>query len=166
MKTRAKWFLMLLALVAVVLLATECGSAPPPGPVPVPVSAAADSALRVPCEAAIRNAAMVGRRLYREEELSSAVVLIRENQGPTYPGESVTIEVEFVVDSAGRVDMATVRPLRPASKALLAAVREFYPTAKFKPGRVGGIPVAVCAQQKIEVADHESRGRRYPASAR
>jgi hypothetical protein len=166
MKTRAKWFVVLLALVAVVLLATECGSAPPPEPVPLPVSVSADSALRVPCEAAIRSAATVGRRVYREKEVNSPVALIMDNRGPTHPGESGTIEVELVVDSAGRADMATVRPLRPASNALLAAVREFYPTAKFKPGRVAGIPVAVCAQQKFVFASHKDWGRPDPASRR
>lgn len=158
MKNRANWFVILIALVAVVLSATGCASTPPPEPIPLPVSAAADSALRVPCEAAIRSAAAAGRRVYREKEVNSPVALIWENRGPTYPGESGTIEVELVVDSAGHADMATVRPLRPAPRALFATVREFYPTARFKPARVGGIPVTQCAQQKFVFDSRTSLG--------
>jgi hypothetical protein len=127
-----------------------CASNSPPKPIPLAVSAEADSALRVPCEATIRGAATLGRRVYREKEADTAASLIFENRGPKYPGESGTVETEFVVDSAGRADMATLRPLLPASAVLFASIRDFLPSAKFKPARIHGLPVNQCVNERFE----------------
>jgi hypothetical protein len=121
-----------------------CASVPPPEPTPLPVSAEADSTLRVPCEAAIREAAASGQRVYRENEVEPAAELIWEGRGPKYPGEIGTVHVEFVVDSTGRVDMATLRPLTPASPTLFRSVRVFMATAKFAPALIGERPVSQC----------------------
>jgi hypothetical protein len=123
---------------------TGCASGPPPEPTPLPVSGEADSTLRVPCEAAIRKAAAGGQRVYRETEVAPAAELIWEGRGPKYPGEIGTVHVEFVVDSTGRVDMATLRPLTPASPALFRSVRVFMATAKFAPALIGERPVSQC----------------------
>ena len=123
---------------------TGCASGPPPEPTPLPVSAEADSTMRVPCEAAIRKAAAGGQRVYRENEVEPAAELIWERRGPKYPGEIGTVQVEFVVDSTGRVDMTTLRPLTPTSPNLFRSVRVFMETAKFAPALIGGGPVSQC----------------------
>ena len=123
---------------------TGCASGPPPEPVPLPVSAEADSTLRVPCAAAIRKAAAGGQRVYFEKEVESPAELIWEGRGPKYTGEVGTIHVELVVDSTGRVDVTTLRPVTPASSTLFRSVRTFMATAKFAPALVGGSPVSQC----------------------
>lgn len=123
---------------------TACASGPAPEPTPLPVSAEADSALRVPCEAAVRKSAVGGQRVYRDKEVDSPTDLIWEGRGPKYPGETGSVRVEFVVDSSGRVDMATLRPLAPASSALFGSVRTFMATARFEPAGIAGLPVAQC----------------------
>jgi len=143
---------------------TGCASGPPPEPTPLPVSAEADSTLRVPCEAAIRKAAAGGQRVYRENEVEPAAELIWEGRGPKYPGEIGTLQVEFVVDSTGRVDMTTLRPLTPASPNLFRSVRVFMATARFAPALIGERPVSQCRKFESQfVAPSVIRG---PASRR
>ena len=143
---------------------TGCASGPTPEPVPLPVSAEADSTLRVPCQAAIRRAAAAGQRVYLEKEVEAPAELIWEGRGPKYTGEVGTIHVEFVVDSTGRVDMTTLRPLTQASSTLFRSVRVFMSTAKFAPALIGGSPVSQCRMfESQSVAPSVIRG---PASQR
>jgi TonB family protein len=74
---------------------------------------------------------------------------------PQYPellrqsGVGGTVQLEYLIDSTGRVAAASTRVLastHPAfSTSAIAAVRD----ARFKPGRRGGHPVAVLARQTI-----------------
>jgi hypothetical protein len=75
-----------------------------------------------------------------------------ENRGPRHPqpGQNAIVQVEFVIDSAGRADMSTFRPLQPVSANFLGSVREFVSSAKFRPARIGTQPVAMCAKQSFE----------------
>jgi hypothetical protein len=130
---------------------TGCASTPPTvEPIPLAVSAEADSALREPCAATIRGAALAGRRVYREKEVDSAANLIFENRGPKYPGVSGELRVEYVVDSSGHADMTTLRPVVPADQALFVSARNFLPSASFKPARLSGHPVAQCVLQSFQ----------------
>ena len=90
-----------------------CAAAREPEPLPPPLSAETDSASRVPCDATIRRAAVTGRRVYRHAEVGEPADLVWENRGPRHPqpGQNATVQVEFVIDSAGRADMSTFRPL-------------------------------------------------------
>lgn len=85
---------------------------------------------------------------------------VREIRPPqiTYPSElrgknvMVLITLSFMVDTAGRVEMPTVREIRPSVRAdemaamgpyynsLLAAVRRGLPSARYQPERAGGCP--------------------------
>jgi hypothetical protein len=149
---RATCFAMFAAPTAALLwlAAPGCASSPPlpPEPIPPPISAELDSGLRMPCEGTIRHAAATGERVYREKEVDSAADMIWEKRGPKSPhGATGTVKIEFVVDSAGRADMRTLRPLLPAYPDLFVSVRTFLPSAKYKPARVGGHPVAQCVNQ-------------------
>jgi len=139
-----------------------CAGAPAAAPLPMPVSAEADSALRVPCEATIRRAATSGRRVYREAEVVKPAELVFENRGPRHPepGGGATIKVEFVIDSVGRADMATFRPLRPAPTDYLRSVWEFVQSSKFTPARIGTRAVAQCGLQSFDFrSDYNDRSR-------
>ena len=146
------------------IAAAGCASGPPPEPTPLPVSAESDPTLRVPCEAALRKAAAGGQRVYLEKDVESPAELIWKGRGPRYSGEVGTIHVELVVDSTGRVDMTTLRPLTPASPVLFGSVRTFMATATFAPALIGGRAVSLCRTFESQfVAPSVIRG---PASQR
>jgi len=120
---------------------------------PIPVSAETDSLSRTPCEATISHEAVAGRRVYRESEVDQKPELIFENRGPKFPNKpqpGTDVRVEFVVDSVGRADMRTFRPLYPVAADFLESVMDFLPTAKFKIGLLTGRAVAVCATQTFQ----------------
>jgi len=71
-----------------------------------------------------------------------------------------TIKVEFVIDSVGRADMATFRPLRPAPTDYLRSVWEFVQSSKFTPARIGTRAVAQCGLQSFDFrSDYNDRSR-------
>ena len=152
MRERANRLAVSIAMTTAVLCvaAMGCASAAPAKPIPLAVSAEADSALREPCAATIRGAELAGRRVYREKEVDSAADLIFENRGPKYPGVSGDVRVEYVVDSSGHADMATLRPVVPVNPDLFVSVRNYLPSAKLKPARLGGHPVAQCVIQSFQ----------------
>jgi len=104
----------------------------------------------------IRRAAATGRRIYRFSEVTTPADLILEHQGPKYPdpetGQSATVQAEFLVDSLGRPDVTTFRPLRPVPANFLQSVLNYLPQSKYKPARIAGHPVAQCALQSFEFA--------------
>ena len=52
-----------------------------------------------------------------------------------------TVRMTFVVDTLGRVEMATVRVLEAAHPAFEASVRSTLPRMRFEPARIGDRPV-------------------------
>jgi protein TonB len=66
---------------------------------------------------------------------------------PRYPenlrqaGIEGRVEIEFVVDERGRVDMNTVKVLESTHALFTAAVRNALAGMRFTPARVGGNPV-------------------------
>lgn len=74
---------------------------------------------------------------------------------PVYPpvladaGVSGRVVVRFVVDTAGRVEPATVVALTSPHPALTDAVRDALAQARFKPGRSRGVPVRVLAEMPV-----------------
>jgi TonB family protein len=56
-------------------------------------------------------------------------------------GMEGTARFQFVVDTLGRVELATVRELQSTHAAFALAVRGTLPLMRFTPARVGGRPV-------------------------
>jgi hypothetical protein len=145
---------------AVLLAASSsCSAARTPTlPLPAPLSAEADTAARKPCELAVRYGAAAGQHIYRESEVAEpAQSALVNGRGPKYPDERTEavpakFEVVVVVDSLGRADMETFRPVEPAPAKFLASVRDFLSTGTFKPGRVGGHSIAQCVKWTFQFA--------------
>ena len=86
----------------------------------------------------------------------------------TYPSElrgknvMVLITLSFMIDTAGRVEMPTVREVRPSVRAdemaamgpyynsLLMAVRRGLPSARYQPERAGGCPRRSLVRQSFK----------------
>jgi len=136
--------------------AGSCASVPPRERLPPSASADPSPTSYVPCDAAIRRAAVAGLRVFRETEVGEPAALIFENRGPKYPpsfemtGTAASVETEFVVDSTGRADMTTFGLLQPVPASFVESVRDFLLTARFTLARVGGHPVAMCVKQRFE----------------
>jgi protein TonB len=83
---------------------------------------------------------------------------LRSDFQPRYPeslraaGVSGRVVLEYVVDSEGRVDTASVRVVLSTHLGFSAAAREALPTAHFSPARRAGRPVAVRVRQTIRFA--------------
>jgi hypothetical protein len=58
--------------------------------------------------------------------------------------------VQFVVDSAGRVDTASIQLPRETDRAGVQSVKAVLPRVKFSPARSAGTPV--CELQRMQVA--------------
>ena len=62
---------------------------------------------------------------------------------------SGNVLLQFVVDTAGHVDLGTVRVLSSSDPAFTAAVEAALPTARFEPALVGGRPVRQLIQLPV-----------------
>jgi protein TonB len=75
---------------------------------------------------------------------------------PSYPnalrqaGIGGHVLIRFTVDSAGRVDMASVQVIESTHPLFTAAVRMVLPTYRFKPSEAGGRRVASTAEMPFE----------------
>jgi protein TonB len=75
---------------------------------------------------------------------------------PRYPeslrsaGIDGRVLVEFAVDTAGRVDLATVKILSSTHDLFSRAVRDALPAMRFRPAEVGGKHVTALAQMPFE----------------
>jgi protein TonB len=80
---------------------------------------------------------------------------LRAMPEPRYPdalravGVEGRVELEFVVDAAGRVDSTSVVVRSAPAAAFAAAAREAIAAARFEPARLRGAPVAARARQAV-----------------
>lgn len=77
---------------------------------------------------------------------------------PDYPealrltGAGGAVMLEFVVDTAGRVELATFRTVGAANPALVDAVRQAAPAWRFRPARRAGVAVRQLVRQRFAFA--------------
>lgn len=83
-------------------------------------------------------------------------VRVRVESVPRYPtqlramGIQGSVEMEFVVDTTGRVDVATVHVISSPDERFSAAVRAALRDARFVPGRYNGHPVRTLVRRSFE----------------
>lgn len=110
----------------------------------------------VPAASAARDAG-IGTGGSVEAALSAdmvdEVVTVLRQRAPRYPREleragiGGRVVLEFVVDSAGRVEPASVRLLESSAEAFEAAAREAVLEARFRPARAAGHAVRQLVRQ-------------------
>jgi periplasmic protein TonB len=61
-------------------------------------------------------------------------------------GDESEVLVQFVVDTAGRADMASVRILRANYREFVEAVLKVLPEYRFQPATVNGCPARMYVQ--------------------
>ena len=82
-------------------------------------------------------------------------VVILEQAPPVYPramaaaGISGRVVLEFVVDTAGRVERESLRVIASTQPAFEEAAREAMLATRFRPARVRGQPVRQLARQAM-----------------
>jgi len=107
----------------------------------------------------IGNGIAVGRaqETFQAFEVEKTVAPI-PGAGPRYPDMLRTANVEgqvlaqFVVDTAGRVDISTFRVLSSTHDLFTQAVRQHLATARFYPAEIGGRRVKQLVQQPFNFA--------------
>lgn len=92
---------------------------------------------------------------YQIVEVDSAAERDPLSAAPMYPpaleaeGVEGHVIVRFVVDSTGRVDMASVMTVEATNPAFERAVRDAMPQMRFRPAKVGPRPVRQLAEQQF-----------------
>lgn len=122
---------------------------------------ATGSAMDADAEIAAMNALLANA--YQIVEVDSAAERDPSSAAPVYPAALETRGVEgyvivrFVVDSTGRVDMASVMTVETTAPDFDRAVREAMPGMRFRPAKVGERPVRQLAEQlfRFEVAPRD-----------
>lgn len=107
-------------------------------------------------------------------DVDSAAVRDPSSASPAYPPELLRAGIEgwaavrFVVDSTGRVDLATVENLGFTHPQFWDAVREAMPWMRFRPATIRGRPVRQLAEQmfRFEVRKGDTSHIPIPASDR
>lgn len=85
---------------------------------------------------------------------------LEEELHPSYPeslrraGVRGWVEVEYVVNTDGRVDRRSLRVLASSHPAFLLSALEAIGRARFRPARRGSHPVAVLVRQTIRFRIH------------
>lgn len=96
-----------------------------------------------------------GPDVFTVAEVDSAAVPEATSVAPAYPrsmmdaGIDGSATMRFVVDSLGRIDMATVLVLGATRPEFAAAVMQAMPMMRFRPARMGTIAVRQLAEQKF-----------------
>lgn len=79
--------------------------------------------------------------------------IIDEHLQPAYPetlrkrGEAGSVDVKFVIDSTGRIDMRSVRVVRSTDPEFTDAVMRVLPSLRFNPALIDGRPVRWATSQ-------------------
>lgn len=68
------------------------------------------------------------------------------------------VVLEFVIDSTGRVEPASLKVISASNRAFESPAREVIVRSRFRPGRVRGIAVRVLVQQSITFAIQRQPG--------
>lgn len=92
-------------------------------------------------------------RAFTEIEVDSAAVRDPSSVGPAFPPDLLqakiegAIRVQFIVDSTGRVEVASLVILDSSHPGFTKAVRDVLPKMKFQPARIGRRPVSQMVEQ-------------------
>jgi hypothetical protein len=88
-----------------------------------------------------------------EFQVDEPAAFVRDTASPVYPqasGERAPANlVEFIVDTAGVADTASLKVLRAADRALINEVRAALPRWRFVPARVGSCKVIQLFQTPV-----------------
>jgi TonB family protein len=95
----------------------------------------------------------------KDDRFEQAIVVVQP--APRYPaalaaaGIEGKVAVEFVIDTAGKVESGSIRVLQSSHRAFEAAAREAMTAAIFRPARLSNHPVRQLTRQSIRfVATH------------
>ena len=110
-----------------------------------------------------------GGRVYIESEMGRPVRRDPASAAPSYPdflqkqGIEGTVAVEYIVDTTGLADSASLRILRTTHPAFAEAVRAALPGMRFEPGEVGGQLVRQLVTQEFRfiITGQTSPATRY-----
>jgi hypothetical protein len=95
------------------------------------------------------------QRAYFDVEVDSTVVRDSTSEGPAYPAELLSKNINgyalasFVVDTNGRADPTTFVALESTHPAFAEAVRVALPRMKFRPAIMAGVRVRQLVQQQF-----------------
>lgn len=91
--------------------------------------------------------------VYSIIEVDSMATVDVNSAAPSYPKEMMekgiegSVTMRFVVDSTGKIDLATVQTLDATNPAFVTAVREAMPGMKFRPAKMNNHAVRQLAEQ-------------------
>jgi protein TonB len=94
--------------------------------------------------------------VFLQNEVEKPVMVLPGTTGPAYPEMLRTAGIEghvmaqFVVDSTGRVQLATLQVLESQHPLFTAAVRTALSRMRFLPAEAGGARVAQLVQQSFQ----------------
>lgn len=108
--------------------------------------------------------------VYFEYQVEKPVVVVQGSVAPQYPailkqaGVGGVVYVSFVVDTAGRPDMSSLKVLKSSHQLFLNAVIAALPDVRFVPAEVGGKKVKQLVQTPyvFQIADTMSSRLRTP----
>lgn len=95
-------------------------------------------------------------QLHLQHEVDKAAEPFPENRPPLYPEDlqamniEGTVVVQFIVDTTGRADPASLKVLGTTHQGFVPAVRAALAQWRFHPAEVGGRKVRVLVRQPIE----------------
>lgn len=94
-------------------------------------------------------------RTFSEIEVDSAAMRDPESAGPAYPLKLLEAKIEgstvvqFVVDSVGRVEVASLVVLESTHPDFTKAIQDVLPRMKYRPARIGKRAVAQLVEQRF-----------------
>ena len=106
----------------------------------------------------------VGSPVYAQEEVERAAERDASSAAPAYPkslqdkGIEGSVGVEFVVDTTGRADPASLKVLEATHPAFIESVKEALPHMVFRPAEMGNVKVRQLVGQRFKfVLDVKAR---------